>query len=80
MAGPDLSEFESLSNPKKVDCPIASALDQLSDEEAEQLTAACAEPLSVVTNQGITKWLKRREIDIPWQRVRSHRGGTCACE
>jgi hypothetical protein len=79
MPGPDLSEFASLSRPKKRPCPISVALASLHSEEGAALAAAVAEDKHVITAGAIVAWLKRRNHSASVSGVTSHRHGTCTC-
>lgn len=76
---PDLSEFKELSKPRVKPCLLADALDELDASEREQLEAALDADHLRITNAAISQWLANRGHDVGWQRVVSHRRGTCTC-
>lgn len=76
---PDLSEFFRLARPKRPPCAVGFVLDQLGEEEAAQLTAACAVDAGIINAGAIVQWLKTRGHDVNQQRIVNHRRGTCTC-
>jgi hypothetical protein len=76
----DLSEFESLSNPRKRRCSIGSALETLgSDAERDQLRAALCADRFTITPGAVVKWLERRGLSANTSAVVHHRNGACSC-
>lgn len=75
---PDLSEFLALSQPPRQPCRLGTARAALTDEDRVKLDAALARPESI-TKRAIEEWLKARGHVVPWQSVRAHRAGECAC-
>ena len=64
---PDLSEFHSLSNPQRAICAVGTVLEgkgeqELTNGEREQLAAALASPVEVITHVAVSKWLSVRKI------------------
>lgn len=78
-AKPDLSEFYKLSRPKKKPCQLGFALAQLSDVESDQLKAALATDVSIITAAAVVEWLRPRGHDVTFARVTNHRRGSCSC-
>lgn len=79
-AAPDLSEFYRLSRPKKKPCQIGFALEKLKPLEREQLTAALALDVGIITAAAIVDWLKPRGHDVTFAKVTNHRKGSCSCD
>lgn len=76
---PDLSEFFKLSRPKRRPCPLGFALSSLEDVETEQLTAALAMDVGIITAAAIVEWLKPRGHTVTFAAVTNHRKGVCSC-
>lgn len=77
---PDLSEFYRLSKPKKPPCQIGFVLGELGDTEREQLKAALALDVGIITAAAIVEWLKARGHDTTFAKITNHRRGACSCE
>lgn len=75
----DLTEFLTLSQPKRRACPIGHALPDLPDADRAALEAALATDQGVITNIAIVHWLKARNITASVGSVVSHRKLTCKC-
>lgn len=79
MGKPDLSEFYKLSRPKKPPCQLGFVLSKLPEHEADQLRAALATDVGIITAAAVTEWLKARGHDVNFARVTNHRKGLCSC-
>lgn len=80
MAGPDLSEFEKLSQrSQKKPCQIATAVKALSKGDQAKLKAACEADRGIITTGAVVAWLGTRDLKANNAGVSSHRRGTCAC-
>lgn len=77
---PDLSEFYKLSRPKKPPCQIGHILDDLGATEQEQLKAALALDVGIITAAAIVEWLRARGHEVTFARVTNHRRGACSCD
>lgn len=77
---PDLSEFFKLSRPKKRPCQIGFILPTLGDAEADQLKAALATDVGIITAAAIVQWAAGRGHDVSFAAVTAHRKGTCSCD
>ena len=75
----DLSEFFKYSKPKRRPCPIGFANGQLPEGELEQLKAALAQDVGLITNTAIQQWLGGRGHDASISAITSHRKGVCNC-
>lgn len=78
-ATPDLTEFFKLSHPRRKPCPVAHALEQVSEEEGQQLLAALAADKGIITAGAIEQWLKKRGLTGTAAAVASHRREACRC-
>lgn len=81
---PDLSEFFKLSRPKKPPCQLGiilsrAAKPQLSETEAEQLRAALATDVGIITAAAIVAWLEARGHEVTFAKITNHRRGRCSC-
>lgn len=81
----DLTEFLTLSKPKKATCPVGliltgNAVPLLKDEEIEQLEAALSTDVGIITGAAIQGWLKARGHETNPQRISNHRRRTCTCD
>ena len=76
----DLSEFFKYSRPKRRPCPIGFADGQLVDGEREQLKAALAQDVGIITTGSIQQWLAVRKHEaLSVAAITSHRKGVCNC-
>lgn len=88
---PDLSEFESLnSRIGRNRCTVRTAADRLSDSErdtysesdCENYLASLARPWEgegKVEHAAISRWLRKRGVNISQQTIGRHRLGGCGC-
>lgn len=84
MSAPDLSEFMTLSKPRRPSCLVGRLLagetdPKLPAAERKQLAAALETDKGIITPAAISAWLERRGIEITWQSVASHRRKGCGC-
>lgn len=79
-AAPDLTEFISLSSPKRPDCTLAAVLPALSAPERAQVQAALDASVGTITNAAISQWLALRGHKVKWQTVATHRRAACTCD
>lgn len=75
----DLSEFLGLSHPRRRECGVGLALTQLPEADAKALQGALDTSTGIITNQAVALWLERRGFAESYQRVASHRRGSCTC-
>lgn len=76
---PNLDEFLKLAQPKRKQCPIGAAVEQLDKKAATQLQAACAADVGIINSGAIVQWLKNRSHVVSVSAVTTHRRGTCTC-
>jgi hypothetical protein len=80
---PDISEFETLSKPRRLECGVKLALDTLKDDDAKaatQLQAALDAGLPHITHAAIAQWLQLRGVKVRADTVRRHRSRQCSCD
>lgn len=78
MSEPDLSEFEELAQTEARQCKVGDALERLSKEDAEALTAALAR--RDLPPKSLIAWLERRGVtDMHYNSIAYHRTGKCKC-
>ena len=80
MAKPDLSEFEALSKVgRHRPCSVRYAMEKLSPQEVEQVTAAMALSRTELETGVIRKWFEKRGLEVSVAGVTAHREGKCKC-
>lgn len=78
MAAVDLSELEELSQPRRLKCGIALALERLKPADRDVLKAALVS--GSITHSAIETWLERRSVKVGDKTVGRHRQGKCRCD
>jgi hypothetical protein len=80
----DVTEFDELaSHRRKLErkpCAVAEALAVLSSEDRAAVVTAMGASQETYNNSLISEWFRRRDMQVEWQAVRSHRTGICKCE
>jgi hypothetical protein len=77
MTKPDLSEFVSLSNPKRRSCRVCTARENLAPDDRAAVDAALAHDKHHINSGAIAKWFAKRGHEVNASAVAHHRAGTC---
>lgn len=79
---PDLSEFETLSQPRRLECGVKTVLDQLKAKDAaaaKQLEAALIADRTRIAHTAVAAWADLRGLKLRADTVRRHRTRQCSC-